>query len=198
VGHVRGVSTACVRVYSHARIANETGLARLSARSFTGALRTEGGGGGDLARELVRQLLTGLSHPAREKDHLARRADISNDTPRELFGALPTSLRSFVPFPFSTFTVPPPIDRARFLSRSPLVPASTEHAERSSSSSEGPGVSVIAPRQCAFLPEGPANATDLTSPLRRRTGCFPRLFYVSLRTYASLSATPPMLLMSLR
>lgn len=39
-------------------------------------------------RDLVRQLLTGLSHPAREKDHLARRADISNDTDARFFEAL--------------------------------------------------------------------------------------------------------------
>jgi hypothetical protein len=133
-----------------------------------GGLTADGIGGGEgrgegererrgrpLARELVRQLLTGLSHPAREKDHLARRVDISNDTPRELFGTLPTSLRSFAPFFFSfstTFAVSPS-DRPGSFPRAPvpIVPRSRSPATSGRSTRNalrlpprGPGVSVIA------------------------------------------------------
>lgn len=60
---------------------------------------------GGPSRELVRQLLTRLSHPAREKDHLARRADISNDTavrlpqPSLLFLSLSWLPSGPVPYP---------------------------------------------------------------------------------------------------
>lgn len=71
-----------------------------------------GAGGRDPSREPVRQLLTGLSHPAREKDHLARKADISNDTAARLFGLPLSSLSlSFSPsrsFPSGSNWAPGP------------------------------------------------------------------------------------------
>lgn len=78
-------------------------VSQLSREHTRRSLKEVGGEGliaGPLARELVRQLLTGLSHPAREKDHLARRADISNDTAVQL--PLPS-----LPLP-SLFLLDPP------------------------------------------------------------------------------------------
>lgn len=54
--------------------------------------------GGPSREELVRQLLSRLSHPAREKDHLARRADISNDTAARFFGTLVRLLLRLPPY----------------------------------------------------------------------------------------------------
>lgn len=90
----------CICVRASVRITNEAVV-----RALTGALQA---GQGALSREPVRQLLTGLSHPAREKDHLARRADISNDTAARLFGLPLSSLSLFLFFSLSFSSLPFP------------------------------------------------------------------------------------------
>lgn len=90
--------TAYMRTRVSVRMYHKRG-GRASAHALSGgALLWEGRGG---SRDPVRQLLTGLSHPAREKDHLARRADISNDTAARLFGLPLSSFGVQSPPPFS-------------------------------------------------------------------------------------------------
>lgn len=69
-------------------------------RSCAGAHALGGlaAGRGGLSREPVRQLLTELSHPAREKDHLARRAIYLTIPPRGSSG--------FPSLPFSFLSLP--------------------------------------------------------------------------------------------
>lgn len=98
------VSDYIVCICARVRMYHKRG-GRAGAHALTGALQA---GQGALSREPVRQLLTGLSHPAREKDHLARRADISNDTAARLFGLPLSSLSLSLFFSFSFSSLPFP------------------------------------------------------------------------------------------
>jgi len=151
---------------------------RSCAHALTGALQR---GRRPPSRELVRQLLTGLSHPAREKDHLARRADISNDTAARLFGLLSSLFLSLspsrCPSPGVQSGLPVP---ARF----PSLPATRACRTRGRSSSSPRGssktrfgnctrfaASFYPPCRGTFYAEGLTGVYSdfLKSPLFRRT-----------------------------
>lgn len=165
---------------------------------------------GPLARELVRQLLAGLSHPAREKDHLARRADISNDTAVHLPSPFLLSFSRAPPGPFFTqgsslFPSRCPRRARRTRSSSSSFPRGTPRARFGNCTRFA--ASSYPPCRGAFLRKAPLANGDFVKSLLLRCTCFP---FLRLPPSLSLSldndgrarmptwGLPPILLMSPR
>lgn len=179
-------------------------------RAGTQCTRSHGGltvGRGAPSRELVLQLLTGLSHPAREKDHLARRAIYLTIPPHGSSDSSLFSLSFCCPSLGAQSSVPtrfpslPSTRACRTRGRSPSSPRGTPRTRFGNCTRFA--ASSYPPYRGTFLRKAPP-ACFLKSPLFRRTLFIPLLCFSwgndgpAWCTRIPLPEVPPILLMSSR